>query len=206
VAADSKNQGLTQPAMPQMFLNDVALSQGSEMAFVARFAGAEPLFTGAVRAALRELNPALLAKFETLDQAISRMSAGSRFNSALVGSFAVIAFVMAIIGVYGVLAFAVARRSQEIGIRMALGATPGKIQRVVLKEGIILVAIGTVLGFVLSLPAGRYLKVLLYDVGGTDMRTYVAMVLAIGMAGIAAAWLPARRAASVDPTVTLRNS
>jgi predicted permease len=206
VVADSKNQGLNQPPRPQMFLNDLALSDRSEMAFVVRYVGAEPLFAGAVRAKLRELDPRLLAKFETLDAAIGRMSAGSRFNGVLVGSFAAVAFLMAVIGVYGVLAFVVAQRTQEIGIRVALGASPRSVQGLVLKEGVALVAIGTVVGLGVSLLASRYLKTLLYDISATDLRTYVAVVLAIGIAAIVAAWLPARRAASLDPTVALRHS
>jgi putative ABC transport system permease protein len=206
VAADSKNHGLNQPPAPQISVNDVALYTGSEMAFVVGYAGAEALLAGAVRARLRELDPGLLANFETLDQAIGRMSAGSRFNGVLVGSFAAMAFLMALIGVYGVLSFAVAQRAQEIGIRMALGAGPRSVQGLVLKEGVVLVAIGTVLGVAMSLLARRYLKTLLYDISATDMRTYIAVVFAIGIAAIVAAWLPARRAASLDPTVTLRNS
>jgi predicted permease len=206
VVADSKNRSLNQPPAPQMFLNDWALYPGSDMAFVVRYVGSESLFADAVRGALRELDPGLLAKFETLDQAIGRMSSGSRFNSVLVSSFAAMAFLMAVVGVYGVLAFAVAQRTQEIGIRMALGAGPGRVQGMVLKEGVALAAIGTVVGLAISLMAGRYLKALLYDIGATDLRTYLAVVVAIGTAAIVAAWLPARRAASLDPTVALRNS
>ena len=147
VVTDSKNQGLNQPPAPQMFINDVALYPGSEMAFVVRHVGSEALFAGAVRARLREMDPALLARFETLDEAIGRMSAGSRFNGVLVGSFAALAFLMAVIGVYGVLAFAVAQRTQEFGIRMALGAGPRSVQGLVLKEGVVLVAIGTAAGW-----------------------------------------------------------
>jgi putative ABC transport system permease protein len=206
VVADSKNQGLNQPPAPQMFLNDMVLYPGSDMAFVVRYVGAEPLFTGAVRASLREMDPGLLAKFESLDQAIGRMSAGSRFNSMLVGSFAALAFLMAVIGVYGVLAFAVAQRTPEIGIRMALGAGPWSVQALLLKEGLVLVTIGTLLGLAMSLVAGRYLKTLLYDISATDIPTYLAVVFAIGIAAMAAAWIPARRAASLDPIVTLRES
>jgi putative ABC transport system permease protein len=206
VVADSKNQGLNQPPAPQMFFNDIVLYPGSDMAFVVRYAGAEALFANAVRAKLREMEPGLLAKFETLDEAIGRMSAASRFNSALVGSFAATAFLIALIGVYGVLAFAVAQRTQEIGIRMALGACPRRVQALVLKEGVALVAIGTLAGLGLSLLASRYLKTLLYDISATDGRTYVAVVGAIGVAAMLAAWLPARRAASLDPTVALRES
>lgn len=206
VVADSKNQGLNQPPAPQMFLNDIVLSPRSDMAFVVRYVGAEPLFTGAVRASLREIDPELLAKFESLDEAIERMSAGSRFNGMLVGSFAALAFLMAVIGVYGVLAFAVAQRSPEIGIRMALGAGPLSVQGLVLREGMALVAIGTTLGVAMSLAAGRYLKTLLYDISATDIRTYIAVIFAISSAALIAAWIPARRAASLDPTITLRDS
>jgi ABC-type antimicrobial peptide transport system permease subunit len=206
VAADSKNQGLNQAPAPQMFFNDTALYAGSEMGFVVRYAGAEPLFAGAVRAILREKDPGLLAKFESLDQAIERLSAGSRFNGLLVGSFAAIAFLMAVIGVYGVLVFSVAQRSPEIGIRMALGAGPWSVQALVLKEGVALVAVGTAAGLAMSLVAGRSLKTMLYDISATDLRTYLAVVLAVGVAAMAAAWIPARRAASLDPTAVLRDS
>jgi ABC-type antimicrobial peptide transport system permease subunit len=176
------------------------------MEFVVRRVGSETLLFDAVRAKLRDIDPGLLARFETLDEAIGHMSASSRFNGVLVGSFAAVAFLMAVIGVYGVLAFAVAQRTQEIGIRVALGAGPRSVQGLVLKEGVVLVAIGTVVGLAVSLLASRYIRMLLYDVTATDLRTYVAVVLAIGIAAIVAAWLPARRAASVDPAVALRHS
>jgi predicted permease len=206
VVADSKNQGLNLPPSPQMYVNDLVLYPGSDMAFIVRYAGSEALFAGAVSAALNGMDPGLLAKFETLDQAIGRMSAGSRFNSVLLGSFATIAFLMAIIGVYGVLTFAVTQRNQEIGIRMALGASPLSVLVLVLKEGAVLAAIGTLVGIAMSLLASRYIRALLYDTNATDLRTYMAVVFAIGIAAMVAAWVPARRAASLDPTVTLRNS
>lgn len=205
VVADSKNDGLNQPATPQMFLNDIALYQGSEMAFVVRYAGSEPLFFTAVRAGLHEIDPGLLARFESMDQAIGRMSAGSRFNGVLTGSFAAIAFVLAAIGIYGVLGFAVTQRTQEIGIRVALGAGPRSVQGMVLKEGVALAAAGTLLGLAMSWMAGRYLKTLLYDISTTDLPTYVAVVIAIGMASVAAAWLPARRATRIDPAAALKS-
>ena len=206
VVADSKNQGLTLPAAAQMFVNDFALFVGSDMTFVVRYAGDERLFTNAVRGVLRQKEPELLAKFETLDEAIGHLSAGSRFNGVLVASFAVVAFLMAVIGVYGVLALAVVQRTQEIGIRVALGAGPRAVEGLILKEGVLLMVIGTVLGLGVSLLAGRYLKTLLYDVSATDLPTYLAVVVGIGITAIVAAWIPARRAASLDPTVALRCS
>jgi len=206
VVANSKNRGLTQLPAPQMFLNDLALFEGSDMTFVVRYLGDERLFINAVRGELQKAEPELLAKFETLDQAIVRMSAGSRFNGVLVASFAAVAFLMAVIGVYGVLALAVAQRTQEIGIRIALGAGRRDVEGLVLKEGLLLLLVGTVAGLAVSLLASRYLKTLLYDISPTDLRTYVAVVLGIASAAIMAAWLPARRAASLDPTVALRHS
>ncbi|HWB83299.1 MAG TPA: FtsX-like permease family protein, partial [Bryobacteraceae bacterium] len=116
------------------------------------------------------------------------------------------AFLMAIVGVYGVHAFAVAQRAPEIGIRMALGASTLSVQGLVLKEAIALVGVGTVVGLAMSLMTGRYLKTLLYDISSTDIRTYIAVVFAIAITAMVAAWIPARRAASLDPTVTLRDS
>ena len=204
--ADSKNQGLTQPPAPQMFLNDIALAPGSDMTFVVRFGGDERLFINAVRGKLQQTEPDLLAKFETMDQAISELSAGSRFNGVLVASFATVAFLMAVIGVYGVLALAVAQRTQEIGIRVALGAGPRSVEGLILKEGALLVTIGMAVGLAVSLLTSRYLKTLLYDTSPTDLRTFAAVLLGIAIAAIVAAWLPARRAASLDPTVALRHS
>jgi predicted permease len=203
VAADTKNQGLNQPPAPQMYVNAL-VRYGPGLMFVVRQAGSESMFTGAVRAKLREMDPGLLAKFETLEDAIGRMSAGSRFNSVLVGSFAAVAFLMAVVGVYGVLAFTVTRRTQEIGIRVALGAGPRRVQGFILKEGLVLVGIGAGAGLAGSLATARFLKTLLYDVSPTDFKTYSAVVIVIAVSAIAAAWLPARRAASVDPVIALR--
>jgi ABC-type antimicrobial peptide transport system permease subunit len=150
------------------------------------------------------MNAGTVARFETLEDAIGRMSAGSRLNGVLVASFAAVAFVMAVIGVYGVLAFAVTQRTQEIGIRIALGAGPARVERLVLREGAVLVAIGAGVGVPASLAAGRLLKTLLYDITASDLRTYAAVLTAIGVSAMIAAWLPARRAASVDPMTALR--
>jgi putative ABC transport system permease protein len=204
VVKDSKNQGLNQPPAPQMFINDLVLYAGSDAAFVVRYAGDERMLIAAVRARLREIDPGMLAKFETLDDAIGRMSAPSRFNGVLVGSFAAVALVMALIGVYGVLTFAVARRTQEIGIRVALGAGPWRVQGMVLREGLLLVAAGLAIGLGGALVAARYLKTLLYGVTATDPRTYTAVEVLIAAAAMIAVWLPSRRAASVDPAVALR--
>jgi ABC-type antimicrobial peptide transport system permease subunit len=122
VVSDAKNQGLNLPAVPQMFVNDLALYEGSDLNFVVRNLGDTQVFAANVRTKLKTVAPGAFVKFETLNQTISEMTAGPRFNGILLGSFAAISFSMATVGVYGVFAFAVTQRTQEIGIRIALGA------------------------------------------------------------------------------------
>jgi putative ABC transport system permease protein len=204
IVADTRNDGLGQPPAPQIYYNSWGLFPGADVSFVARHVGSEAIFASAVRAKLHAVDSGMLAKFETLDQAIGRMSAGQRFNGVLVGSFAAVAFLMAVIGVYGVLAFAVAQRTQEIGIRVALGAGPRKVQAMVLREGAVLAGGGVVAGLGGALAATRYLKTLLYGVSATDVTTYAVVVAVIGVAAMVSAWVPARRASRVDPGVVLK--
>lgn len=125
------------------------------------------------------MDPGLLARTESLDQAIGRMSAGSRFNGVLVGGFAAVAFLMVMIGVYGVRAFAVAQRTQEIGIRMALGAAPRHVQALILREGVLLLAAGTAAGLTASLLAARSSGAPSYEIQPTDLPTYTTIVAVI---------------------------
>lgn len=132
------------------------------------------------------------------------MSGGARFNALLVGSFAVIAFLMALIGVYGVLAFTVSERIHEIGIRLALGGGRDRIFRLVPREGIGPVFIGIAAGMAIVLGLGRYLKSVLYGVTATDPVTLALVALALIATGTIAISIPARRASRVDPMIALR--
>lgn len=123
----------------------------------------------------------------------------------LLSTFAAVAFLMAIVGLYGVLGFSVAQRSEEIGIRMALGATPGAVLALVMKEGAALMAAGALAGVAAALVLTRYLATLLYGVAPTDPGTYAAVVIVLAVAASAASFLPARRAAMLDPVVALRH-
>jgi putative ABC transport system permease protein len=136
---------------------------------------------------------------------MGQMTASPRFNTVLLSTFAAVAFLMAIVGVYGVLAFSVTQRRDEIGIRMALGATPGSVLALVMKEGAVLVATGAVAGVAGALVLTRYLATLLYGVTATDPGTYIAVVIGLAVAASAASFLPARRAAALDPAVALRH-
>jgi putative ABC transport system permease protein len=133
------------------------------------------------------------------------LTASPRFNTVLLSTFAGIAFLMAIVGVYGVLAFSVAQRRQEIGIRMALGASPGAVLALVMKEGAASIAVGALAGVAAALGLTRYLATLLYGVTPTDPRTYAAVIIGLALATAAASFLPARRAAVLDPLAALRH-
>jgi putative ABC transport system permease protein len=205
VVADVKNQGLSQPAMPEMFLNNLDSFAGTDLHFVMRSIGETQSLVPAVRQKLQVLAPGAFVKFETLDQTISEMTAGPRFNGILLSSFAAISFLMATVGVYGVFAFAVSQRTQEIGIRIALGAESRRVLALFMREGVLLIGIGSIAGLCGALALTRYLKTFLYEVSPTDPVTYVVVLTGLGLAAVFATFLPARRAASVDPMLALRH-
>jgi putative ABC transport system permease protein len=159
-----------------------------------------------VRDTVRSLDPQLaLGSVRTMDEVISRSTASRRFSLVLVGAFAALALLLAAIGIYAVLAYTVARRTHEIGVRMALGARSGDVVREVLGQGLRVTAIGIVLGAAGALVLMRFLQSLLYEVRPTDPLTFAGVLLLLVIVSVAASYLPARRAMRVDPMVALRN-
>src|SRR6202045_4296523 len=141
----------------------------------------------------------------TLEGYISQFSyAGPRFGFFLLGIFAVIGLVLVTIGVYSVLAYTTARRTHEIGIRMALGAERGDVLQLVIRVGLRLVIVGVVVGAVASLGVARVIATQLWGVSPYDPATLVAVPILLLLTGLVACWLPARRAARVNPLVALR--
>jgi putative ABC transport system permease protein len=141
----------------------------------------------------------------SLEQVVERAVWQPRFSTTLLSGFAALALILAAIGIYGVMSFDVSRRTQEIGIRMALGAKPRDVMGSVLAGGAILAGIGTVIGLAGALLLTRYLKTLLYEVSTTDPLTLAAASGVLCLAALAAVWLPARRATRVDPMIALRS-
>ena len=205
VVSDSKNRGLDSPAEPQAFLNGIAYPAATNRRLLVRTVGDQHALDSAISGKLRSLDSTLIAQFEPISKTIAEMSAGARFNAILVGSFASIAFLMAVIGVYGVLAFTVSQRTQEIGIRIALGGVPGRIFRLMLRQGIAPVLIGIAAGLAAALGLARYLRAVLYGVSATDPVTFVLAGSVIILTAVLAISVPARRASRVDPMVALRN-
>jgi putative ABC transport system permease protein len=204
VVSDSKNMGLDAPAAPQVFFNGASYRDSTQLQILVRSIGDQHALESAISGQLRSMDSGLMAEFRPLGETITEMSGGARFNAILVGSFAVLAFLMAVIGVYGVLAFAVSERTQEIGIRIALGGERGRIFRLVLREGIGPVFLGAAAGAAIVLGIARYLKSVLYGVSATDPVTVVLVALALTSTALLAISIPARRASRVDPVIALR--
>jgi putative ABC transport system permease protein len=140
----------------------------------------------------------------TMDDVVADSVAQPRLSLDLLGLFAALAAALAMIGIYGVMAFAVSRRSHELGIRIALGAQPGDIRRMVIGQGALLAVIGVTVGLAAALYFARYMAPLLYGVGTGDPITFAAVPLVLMAVALAASWIPAMRATRVDPIVTLR--
>jgi predicted permease len=176
-----------------------------QASFIVRTTG-EPLALGAaVRHELRQLDAALpLRNLRTFDQLRDRSVAAQRFNLSLLGLFAALGLLLAAIGTYGVMAYGVAQRTHEIGLRMALGAQTRDVLRLVVRQGMLLTAIGIGIGLVTAIWATRLMTGLLFGVRATDPLTFVAIALLLAFVALIACWLPARRATRVDPMVALR--
>ena len=206
VISDTKNRGLDAAPAPEALINGVTWPNATDLQLIIGSIADQHAVESALSAKLRSLDSGAIAKFEPLDQTITEMTAGPRFNTILLASFAALAFLMALVGVYGVLSFAVTQRTQEIGIRIALRAAPSRMLALVLTEGITLAFAGVVAGLSAVLLLTRYLKTMLYGVSATDPVTLLIVSAILLSAAVIAMYLPAHRAASVDPIVTLRHN
>jgi putative ABC transport system permease protein len=158
-----------------------------------------------LRATLREIDPDQpLVKMRTMEQSIADSVAQPRLRTVLLTVFAAVALVLAVFGVYGVMAYTVLQRTQEIGVRMALGASRQDVIRMVVAQGARLTLAGVAIGLIVSALATRALEGMLFDLRGLDATTYIAAALALAAAAMLASYLPARRAATVAPMTSLR--
>jgi putative ABC transport system permease protein len=174
--------------------------------FVARSAGEPGSLAPALRAAIWGLDPQLvMAQVRTMEQVIKESTSPRRFNLFLLGAFAVLALALASIGIYGVISYSVARRSHEIGIRMALGAHPSDIITLILRQGLLLLGMGVAIGVGGALVLTRFLSSFLYGIRPADPVTFVGVVIILTGIGLLASYIPARRAVMVDPMSTLRS-
>ena len=160
---------------------------------------------GAVRNEMRALNKDVpLFEVQTMTERIADQLAADRVVAVLLSVFGFSALLLATIGIYGVVAFAVAQRTHEIGIRIALGADRRDILKLIVGQGVVLIVIGAGIGLALALTATTLLKSLLFGVSATDPLTFVSVVSVLVGVALLASYMPARRAMKVDPLVALR--
>ena len=162
---------------------------------------------GLIRGEIQAIDKTV-AKFKimTVDEQLGEQTSGRRFDTFLIGSFAFAALLLSAVGIYGLLHQLVVQRANEIAVRVALGAKPAEVQLLVLRQGLILAAIGTLLGVTTFLIASRLLSTLLYEVAPSDPMTLGASVLLLLSVAAVACWLPSLRAARIDPMLVLRQN
>jgi putative ABC transport system permease protein len=206
VVADAKNSGLQEPNAPEVYL-PYTITASTSPVFLIRTAQAPVALLHSVQREIWATDSGVaLAYSNSLEGFISERSyAGPRFSFMLMTIFGSVGLVLVTIGVYSVLAYATARRTQEIGIRMALGAEGVDVLSLVIKNGLRLVAFGAAIGVVASLALSRLVESQLFGVSARDPLTLMVAVLLLLITGIVACWIPARRASRVDPLVALRH-
>jgi ABC-type antimicrobial peptide transport system permease subunit len=162
------------------------------------------LVPAATRIVRRVAPTAPIERVMTIAQIKDQSVSPRRLNAALISSFGILALIIAAVGIAGVLAFSVNARTNEIGIRMSLGANRGRVQRMILREGSVLLLIGLVLGVASAMAAARVIEGLLFGVAPHDPLTLAGVVLMMTTIGVLACWIPALRAARIDPVITMR--
>jgi putative ABC transport system permease protein len=207
VVEDTKNAGMDKPAGPELYFQVRQVSQflGANVNFVVRAANNSAPLEGSIRNAVRELDSTLpVYNLWSMDEVVSKSMVQPRFLALLLATFSGIALFLAAIGIYGVMAYTVAQRTQEIGVRMALGARPLHVLRLIFQQSMGMLLIGTVIGLVGAFALTRLMRTLLFEITATDPLTYVSVIGLLTVVALLACYIPARRAAKVDPLIALR--
>ncbi len=205
VVKHQHESSLAVPGREQVYFADAFLGSGAVNSWAIRTGSDPEQYTSAVRAAIKDVDPHLLVtEMQPVDALIDKAQAGTRFSLLLIGVFAVIAGVLAGVGLYAVLATAVRQRTAEIGVRMALGAEPSKIFRLVVGQGFRLSAIGIAAGLLAAFLLTRLMRAMLVGVKATDPITFGVVAIAFLLIAAVASWVPALRAAALDPVTALR--
>ena len=206
VAAHQRQSGLAEPGREQIYFTDGFLRHGIVARWALRTAGDPARYAGEVRAAVAKAGGNIVvAELQPMDALMESAQAGTRFELLLIGVFAAIAALLAAVGLYGVLSTLVRQRTSEIGVRIALGAAPSRIFKLVVGQGLRLSATGIAIGFLAAFAFTRVMTSMLVGVKPTDPATFVVMAVMFFAIAAIASWVPAQRAAGLDPTVALRD-
>jgi predicted permease len=206
VASNVRNQGIAQPSEPEVFVPMHQQTAWNQLFVAVRWQGDASALLPSIRSTIAGIDPEQpIYAIATLEDALTESSFQSRVSSVLLGLFALVAVALAAIGVYGIMSYAVAMRTREIGIRMAIGAQRAQVIRLVLGQSVRLTVAGLVTGLGLSLAAAPLLRRLLFDVQPTDPVAMTGVALAVGVVALSAAWWPARRASLIQPASAIRD-
>jgi putative ABC transport system permease protein len=176
-----------------------------QLSVVMRTAGDPSLQTAALRSALAEIDPNQpLVKVRTMEENMATTVAQPRFRTWLIGILAMLALVLAAVGVYGVMSYTVTQRTSEIGVRVALGAQPRDVFRIIVGQGLRLALFGVSVGLVAALVLTRLLQSFLFGISAYDPLTFIGVSVLLTLVAVAASYFPARRATRVDPMIALR--
>jgi putative ABC transport system permease protein len=206
VVAHQRNTSLIEPGREQLYVTDGYVNHGAASWWALRTDGDPSALAGSVREVVRKMGKeTFINQMRPMDSLVTDAQAQTRFSLLLIGVFSTIAAILAGVGLYGVLATSVRQRTAEIGVRMALGAAPSRIFRLMVGKGLYLSAIGIVIGLVAAFLLTRVLASMLVEVKPTDPVTFVTVAVLFLVIAFLASWLPAIRAAGLDPTTALRN-
>jgi len=209
VVEDTKNLGVDKPAGTELyFLLPQTASTGisTRMSFVVRTEGTSAAsIASSIRSTVSDLDPSVpIFQLQTMSDVVADSLVRPRFLSLLLGAFSAIALSLAAIGIYGVMAYSVTQRTQEIGVRVALGATTRNVLAMVVSEGLKMTVVGLAVGLTGALALTRLMASLLFQVSATDPLTFAMVGFGLTAVGLLACFVPARRAAKVDPMIALR--
>jgi len=207
VVEDTKNAGMDKPAGPELYFQARQVNQflGGNLSFVVRATNNSTPLESSIRNAVRELDPSLpVYNLWSMDEVVSKSMVQPRFLALLLATFSGIALFLAAIGIYGVMAYSVAQRTQEIGVRMALGARPFHVLRLIFGQSVGMLLLGTGIGLAGAFALTRLMRTLLFEITATDPLTYVSVIGLLTVVALLACYIPARRAAKVDPLIALR--
>ena len=206
VVAHQRNTSLIEPGREQLYVTDGYVNHGAASWWALRTEGDPAALAGSVREVVRNMGrETFINEMQPMDSRVTRAQAQTRFSLLLIGVFSTIAVLLAGVGLYGVLATLVRQRTAEIGVRMALGAAPSRIFRLMVGKGLYLSVIGIAIGLVFAFALTRVLASMLVEVKPTDPVTFVSVAVLFLVIAFLASWLPALRAAGLDPTTALRN-